>query len=77
MTIKHPPLDKEGALVAAQNVLLRVIRPPVANLFTAQTLLDLPTGQVGVDPHIPSCDQRRATAHHHHQPLRDRVGLCL
>ena len=67
MAVKHPPLDEEGALVAAQYVLLLVAGPPVAQRLAPQSLLDLPAGEIGIDPHIPLRHQRSTAAHHHHQ----------
>ena len=77
MAVKHPPFDEEGPLVAAQYVLFGVISAPVANLFTAQTLLDLPAGKIGIDSHIPFRHQRGAAAHHHHQTFGYLCDLLL
>ena len=77
MAVKHPPLDEEGALVAAQYVLLLVAGPPVAQLLAPQSLLDLPAGEIGIDPHISSRHQRSATAHHHHQATGYLCDLLL
>ncbi|MNV58378.1 hypothetical protein D3C71_1507530 [compost metagenome] len=75
VTVEHPPLDKEGALVAAQYVFIEVIYTPVAGLAPAQPLLDLPASEIRINPHIPLGHQGGSATQHHDQSTLNRRHL--
>ncbi|MNC16850.1 hypothetical protein D3C75_647140 [compost metagenome] len=52
MAVEHAPLNEKGTFIAAQNIFINVICPPVAQFSTAKTLLNFPASEIGINQHI-------------------------
>ena len=60
MAIEDAPFDKKGALIATEDVLVLVVRPPVPEAVMAHALLNFPARHIGIDQHIARMNERGA-----------------
>ncbi len=60
VAIEDSPFDKKGALIATEDVLVLVVRPPVPEAVMAHALLNFPARHIGIDQHIARMNERGA-----------------